>query len=601
MRSAPFRALHSCPLLIAALVAMLGCAEPPVTPPTPSPEDELPVDPAEVVAIAMAQEEAGLLVGETLRLELVATLEDGRELLLTKGVAWSSSALDVATVSEEGVVTGVGSGEAIIEGSVGALTATTQITVVDPGAIVSIVVTPSSLPLVAGVPSVVEPAVTATLSDGTQLELSQEVTWTSADPDRIAQLPSGEFLGLLTGWAKLTGSVFGRPVELDVHIAGTSLRTLRFTQNLYRLLPDAGHETGFRVEGVFGGRVADVTALVTYDVEHPSVDVPQPGILRVSAKPPEPANEFHVTASLSGVSGTAPVRLAPRRLFVADYGRFVLSFALNPGLGGNVAPLQKIVDGQTALGTPQGVVYDPVHDELLVANLGTSFVTSFSGALGVNGEQAPLRRFQTPGRGHMGIAYDVTRDILYVAEWDGPAIHVYEQPRRHVSGSPAPTRTVVSAHLAYHLALDEREDRLFYHNASRARAIEPASEPGASVREVGRGNDMTAIALDPQRQRLYAATYRGRIQVFSEADTADSAPAIATVSVPGTAGLTFRGIVHDPETDALYVSGYDREMPTILVFSNASTFVGEMEVAPSARIDGPATRLEHPRGLAIGW
>lgn len=615
MRSSPTRhpLLWILPLLL--LGTVLGCGEATLSPPPPVEEEEgtLPVDVASIVAIVVAPEVGSLLVGETLALEVQATLDDGSELTFTSGVAWSSTAPQVAGISAQGGVTGLSSGEANIEARVGELVASARITVLAPDAVTSVEATPGRLHLVAGRPVAPELVVTATLSDGSSLDVSDQVSWASTDESRLRQFPSGELLAFAIGWSKLVGTIHGHTVEVDVHVIGTALRGIRFTEDLYRLRPVEGFEAGFRVEGDFGSGVrTDVTALCELGLDHAAVTIPVPGVLRVTSEPSAPVTELQMTASLNGFSDTAQVTVAAKRLFVADPVvtgsgiSSILSFALTPDMGGNQVPLQQIAGDQTGLNHPQGVFFDPTHEELWAVDYNRQMVTTFSGAPGANGDLTPLRRFAMSRPGS-AVVYDATRDILYVADRDQDSLRVYNKPRDHVAGSVTATRTLRMPYRSrlFGLALDEAGDRLFVAlqgGPVRLLALERVSQPDATQREfrVSTGA-VTAIALDAQRQRLYAVTQTGGVQIYNDVDTETPSAPSATLSVLGAVNLNFRGVAYDAETDALYVSGFERGVPTVFVFAKVSTFEGDAEVFPSARIDGPATLLNNPRGVAIGW
>lgn len=594
-------------LLIALLCAALGCTEAPDTPPGTPPGEGPPFDPADVVAIAISPEAPGLLVGETLALEANVTLGDGSERVLTDGATWSSTAPDVATIDGDGVVTGVAMGEAVIEVALEAFRASAKVVVLDADAVASLEVMPPRVRLETGEPLAAGLVVTAKLGDGSRLDVSNQVTWSSADPSRFGVLPSGELLGLSAGWSKLIGTLPGLRLEVDVNVSGNSMLGIRLTEDLYRLEPVEGAGRSFVVEGDFGpGKVADVTALAGYDLDHAAVTVPTPGTLRVPSKPSQWVTELQITASLAGAADTARIRVSPRRLFVADRGaRSVLSFALSGSPHGNVAPLQQLTGEETSLMQPVGLFYDDVHDELLVADSAQSAVTTFAAAAGLDGGVAPLRRFSTLQR-VAGVAYDATRDLLYVGEVrpalnDG-RVQVYRDPRAHVTGSPPAERSFTAPGLIATMAIDEATDQLFLsfeQGRARILAMDGVSVPDAPTRSFN--SFASVIAHDAQRQRLYAVSLSGTIQVFPPDDSVRPIRPIATITVEGAANLRFWGAAHDPETDTLYVSGYDHGMPTILGFADVSIWSDDMEVAPVSRIDGPATLLSDPRGLVIGW
>ena len=118
---------------------------------------------------------------------------------------------------------------------------------------------------------------------------------------------------------------------------------------------------------------------------------------------------------------------------------------------GHAAPERVIQGPHTTLNLPQGVLLDPVHDEILVAN--SSFTTPDSGAVLVfrrtdAGDVAPLRTLQgaaTQLCNPVGLALDGTADELVVANSDfgsGACAESVTTYPRAASGDTAPTRTL---------------------------------------------------------------------------------------------------------------------------------------------------------------
>src|SRR5688500_13411816 len=106
--------------LLACLATLPGCSD--VSPLAPS---EPPVAAFEVTA-----DSSTLLFGHVAQVFGSATDDEGKPVVAL--VSWESVTPDIATVSTEGVVTALAFGEAIIEGSVGQLTARGKIKVVKP-------------------------------------------------------------------------------------------------------------------------------------------------------------------------------------------------------------------------------------------------------------------------------------------------------------------------------------------------------------------------------------------------------------------------------------------------------------------------------------
>ena len=80
------------------------------------------------VDVSLDQETLNLTVGETQQLTATVTPENADD----KTVEWTSDKPEVVTVNEEGVVTAVAAGEAVVTATVGGKTATCTVTVIFP-------------------------------------------------------------------------------------------------------------------------------------------------------------------------------------------------------------------------------------------------------------------------------------------------------------------------------------------------------------------------------------------------------------------------------------------------------------------------------------
>lgn len=86
---------------------------------------------------------ATITEGTTVQESATGTYSDGSMLAVTKGVVWSTDTESVATVSNSGLVTGVGSGTATITGAVGTVSGTASI-MVNLGNVTALTVTPTT-------------------------------------------------------------------------------------------------------------------------------------------------------------------------------------------------------------------------------------------------------------------------------------------------------------------------------------------------------------------------------------------------------------------------------------------------------------------------
>jgi uncharacterized protein YjdB len=137
----------------------------------------LVVSSATIASIAITPATPTVAVGLTLQLTATATLTDGTQQNVTSAAMWQSATTADATVVG-GLVTGVAAGSSVVTATVGSVTGTTTVTVTA-ATVKSIAVTPNpGLGNVGG--TNVQFTATATLTDGTQSNVTTLAAWTSA-------------------------------------------------------------------------------------------------------------------------------------------------------------------------------------------------------------------------------------------------------------------------------------------------------------------------------------------------------------------------------------------------------------------------------------
>src|SRR5215472_876635 len=126
---------------------------------------------------------------------------DNRMLDLTRNATWSTSPMGIATVIE-GLATGNAIGTTTVAATVGTVTGTASLTV-SPPVLSSIVVTPSNPSVAVGISEQFK--ATGVFSDGSNSDLTSQVTWASANSATASITTGGAGAGLATSLA--TGSV----------------------------------------------------------------------------------------------------------------------------------------------------------------------------------------------------------------------------------------------------------------------------------------------------------------------------------------------------------------------------------------------------------
>jgi trimeric autotransporter adhesin len=162
--------------------------------------------PAVLLSISVTPAVTNVPKGQTQQLVATGLYSNGTTSVITGDVTWSTSAATVATVSSSGLATAEGTGAATISATdpTTSIEGTAAITVL-PAVLVSITVSP----VAANLPSGETQQLTATgnYSDGTSVDLTHEVTWTTSDTS-IASVSSSGLVtaGESTGLATITAT-----------------------------------------------------------------------------------------------------------------------------------------------------------------------------------------------------------------------------------------------------------------------------------------------------------------------------------------------------------------------------------------------------------
>lgn len=149
----------------------------------------LTVTSAALTALAITPAGASLPASFSQQYVAIGTYSDGSTQILTSDPAltWSSSDAATASVSNasgtEGLVLGIATGTVTIKATLGAISGSTSVTVTS-AVLATLAVQPATATIAAG--STQQFTAMGTFDDGTQLDLTRAVTWSSDDPLLVA-------------------------------------------------------------------------------------------------------------------------------------------------------------------------------------------------------------------------------------------------------------------------------------------------------------------------------------------------------------------------------------------------------------------------------
>jgi len=146
-------------------------------------------------------------------------------------------------------------------------------------------------------------------------------------------------------------------------------------------------------------------------------------------------------------------------------GKLYVSNTATPGIGVVEPKLADITNDCRLILTDQadgnGVFVAEGSDLLFQLSRTNSSIKIYSSASGINGAYAPIAEFTDPGiASGREIAYDASKDLLYVASNSDSTVHVYQNPVS-LSGTVS-ANTVLNLNAEpWGISLDEMNDRLY--------------------------------------------------------------------------------------------------------------------------------------------
>jgi trimeric autotransporter adhesin len=274
--------------------------------------------------ITLTPDSATMSAGSSRQLHAQGTYPGGRTADITDLVTWSSAHPALAAVSGDGLLRSSPNqpgGTTTISATQGGVTAAAEV-IVHRGLPVSIAVTPAGRTLDLG--GSVQLTATGSYDDGTTLDLTSDVEWTSDDPGQISLSDSGR--------ATAVGSARGVPtavraalrdadervaVQGYAHMFVTLDHPSSITVSPADLVIARGGSQPYTATGHYaGGRTADLSALVTWSIGDP--DVAHFSSNRLYAHPGAAGQSTTVTAA--GPDGVATATTTVRqKVGDADY------------------------------------------------------------------------------------------------------------------------------------------------------------------------------------------------------------------------------------------------------------------------------------------
>ncbi|MGB9801360.1 MAG: Ig-like domain-containing protein, partial [Arcobacter sp.] len=222
-----------------------------------------------VESISVVPSTVNLVAGKTQQLTVTAHLSDGTTQDVTGSASYQSSDAAKATVDSSGLVTGKAQGSATITVTYQGKVATVPVTVTAP-VVESVLVAPDPVTLAAG--KVQQLVVTARLSDGSTLDVTNGASYQSGNAAVAAVNGSGLVTGLAPGNTSITVGYGGQTVTVPVTVTAPPATLVGVSVQPDPLVLYAGSSQRLKVtENYSDGSSIDVTSYAGFQSNDPSV------------------------------------------------------------------------------------------------------------------------------------------------------------------------------------------------------------------------------------------------------------------------------------------------------------------------------------------
>ena len=242
-----------------------------------------------ITRLALSPGNAAILPRATQAYVVTATYANATSGVLNSGVQWSVLPASVATISSSGVVTAVSPGSYVVVASVGSVNATISGTVIAP-VLTTISITPANVSIASG--KTQQFKATGNYSDGSTLDLSKSVAWTSSNTDLLtidtAGLATASTAAASTA-VTVTAQLGNSTATVTAHVTPAATLTNLYVQPTSSSIVVGSAETHTALALYSDGSQKDVSRDVVWSVL-PATNT-RKGNKKTSATSPHAAND----------------------------------------------------------------------------------------------------------------------------------------------------------------------------------------------------------------------------------------------------------------------------------------------------------------------
>ena len=297
-----------------------------------------------VATVSVAGPTSSVFVGATVVLTATALDKNG-SVISGRSITWSTSDPAVASITQAGVATGVGSGQALIRATVDGVVGSTPITVLSPAV--------TSVEITGGSGGALLPGETLRLSavakgDGGTIVPGKTFVWSSSNANVATVSSDGTVLAVAPGSANIGASTDGKSTSVAVTVEASTLTKIVVAPS--PMLVAVGGAYPVSAAGTDQRGKPIVVSQFTFQSSDQTIATVSAGGSVTGVR----AGTASISASAQGVNGTAAVTIvSPTTIagsVISATGGTLpgLTFAVQTGSGSSLQTFPSPVDGTGA-------------------------------------------------------------------------------------------------------------------------------------------------------------------------------------------------------------------------------------------------------------
>ncbi|TDM51975.1 beta strand repeat-containing protein [Aliivibrio fischeri] len=251
---------------------------------------------AAVVSIQVTPPTKSIVKGDTQKYVAVATYNNNTTKDVSDSVSWSSSDTVLATISSEGLATGVAEGGVTIKAALNGVTSNSASLTITSAVIRALQITPAVQSIPKG--NQQQYIAIATYSDNSTKDVTSRVSWNSSDRDIVTITNVGLAQGAVEGEVIITGTLDGvNSNEATLTVTAAVVRSLEITPELQSI--PKGNQQQYAAKATYSDNsTLDVTARVSWSSSNTGIaTITNTGLAQGVVE-----GEVTVMAALNGVN-----------------------------------------------------------------------------------------------------------------------------------------------------------------------------------------------------------------------------------------------------------------------------------------------------------